>query len=437
MAFELWYLTLGALLVAVAMAASSLKRLPLTTTMFYLVIGILLGPAGLGVGRVDPLARAGALERASELAVLVSLFTAGLKLRAPLRDRQWRVPLRLAIVSMALTVGLVALVGTLFLGLPLGAAVLLGAVLAPTDPVLASDVQLESAADRDRLRFGITAEAGLNDGTAFPFVMLGLGLLGLHEIGPWGWRWVAKDVLWAVVGGLVIGAACGALVGRFVLYLRRRHKEGLGRDEFLALGLIGASYGAALAAQTYGFLAVFAAALALRAVEREHTGPEPREDVAGAAVAGRAEEIAVHPEKAPAFMAEAVLSFNERFERLLEVALVLTIGMMLAPGVLSLGHAWFVPVLLLVIRPFAVVLGLAGEGVPGRHVALTGWFGIRGIGSLYYLTHAIGFGIPRDVASQLVSLTLWCILVSVVVHGVSVTPLMSWYGSRAARRPAA
>jgi len=431
---ELWYLALGALLVAISAGASFVQRLPLTTTMFYLAVGAALGPLGIGVARIDPVTQSAALERIAELAVLVSLFTAGLKLRVPLRDRAWRVPLRLASVSMALTVALVAATGVLGLGLSLGAAVLLGAVLAPTDPVLASDVQLESSADRDQVRFGLTAEAGLNDGTAFPFVMLGLGLLGLKDLGAWGSRWLAVEVLWAIVAGLAIGAVAGTLVGRFVLYLRRRHREGVGRDEFLALGLIGASYGAALVAHAYGFLAVFAAALALRAVERGETGSKPRKDVSAAAALGRADEIAVHPEKAPAYLAEAVLAFNEKLERLLEVALVLAIGVMLSPETLSTRDLWFVPVLLLVVSPLAVVAGLAGAGVPRAHVAFLSWFGIRGIGSLYYLAHATGLGLPDDVARRLVSLTLWSIVVSVVVHGISVTPLMGWRARRAVAR---
>jgi NhaP-type Na+/H+ or K+/H+ antiporter len=166
--------------------------------------------------RLDPLADSCLVERVTEVAVIVSLFTAGLKLRLPLSDDPWRLTLRLAFMSMALTVGLIAAAGVFFMGLPVGAAVLLGAILAPTDPVLASDVQAAHAHDRDRLRFSLTGEAGLNDGTAFPFVMLGLGLLGLHDIGEYGWRWLAVDVLWAVAGGIAIGGALGTLVGRYV-----------------------------------------------------------------------------------------------------------------------------------------------------------------------------------------------------------------------------
>ena len=427
---ELWYLIIGLLLVGVAVSTTLVKRLPLTATMIYLALGAILGPFGLALFVVDPLQRATLLEHAAEIAVIVSLFTTGLKLRIPLRDKLWVVPVRLAFLSMTITVGLVALVGVYVIGLPLGAAILLGAVLAPTDPVLASDVQLENAADTDRLRFSITGEAGLNDGTAFPFVMLGLGLLGLHELGDWGWRWFAVDVVWAITGGLAIGALGGMLVGNLVIYLRRVHKEGIGSDEFLALGLIAAVYGIALLAHTYGFLAVFAAGLALRWLERHHTGDTPAEQMLETVTTGKKEEVATHPEKAPAHMTESLLGFNEQMERVLEVGLVLLVGAMLTPQFVSWRDLWFVPVLFLVIRPLAVLLGAQGKHVGQIQRGLICWFGIRGIGSVYYLMYAVGHGVPPEIATRLVSLTLCVIAVSVVVHGISAAPLMKWYHAR-------
>lgn len=427
---ELWFLIIGLLLVGVAVSGTMLKRLPLTATMLYLGLGVVLGPIGFGLFAVDPLQSTTLLERAAEIAVIVSLFTTGLKLRVPLRDKLWWIPVRLAFVSMTITVGLVTLVGVYGLGLPWGAAVLLGAVLAPTDPVLASDVQLESAADTDRLRFSITGEAGLNDGTAFPFVMLGLGLLGLHEIGAWGWRWLAVDVVWGIAGGLAIGAAGGIAVGKLVVYLRREHKEGIGADEFLALGLIAFVYGAALLTHTYGFLAVFAAGLALRALERQGTGDKPVEEMKEMVSSGKKEDIATHPEKAPAHMAETLLEFNEQMERVLEVALVLLVGAMLTPQFVSWRDLWFVPVLFIVVRPIAVLLGAPGKHIGKIQRGLICWFGIRGIGSIYYLMYAVGHGVAPEVASRLVSLTFCVISVSVIVHGVSAAPLMKWYHRR-------
>lgn len=432
--FDLAYFVIGTLLVVVAVVASFVKRWPLTETMIYLIAGAGLGPVGIGLFSLDALTSATLLERLAEIAVIVSLFTAGLKLRVPLRDPQWRTPLRLAFVSMVLTVGLVTLVSIAWLRLPLGAAVLLGAVLAPTDPVLASGVQLENVRDRDRLRFSLTGEAGLNDGTAFPFVMLGLGLLGLHDLGAAGWKWWAVDVAWAVGAGLAIGAAFGTLVARLVLWMRREHKEGVGRDEFLALGLIALSYGAAVLVHAYGFLAVFAAGVALRAVERQHSGDRVSGEVLAMETAGHKDEIATDPEKGPAHMAGAVLAFNEQMERIMEVALVLVIGVALSPAYLRFEELGFIAVLFLLVRPLAVHAGFLGVRKMGTtERGLISWFGIRGIGSLYYLAFAVNRGLPAELAWRLTTLTLTTIAISIFVHGITVTPLMSWYQKRRRR----
>ena len=429
MEFTLWSVIIGLLFVFMALSGSVLKRLPLTTSMLYLVVGFGLGPIGLGLIQLDPLAQAALLERLTEIAVLVSLFAAGLKLRVPFTDGKWFLPLRLAFGSMTITVGLIALAGVLGLGLPIGAAILLGGILAPTDPVLASDVQVEHALDRDRLRFGLTGEAGLNDGTGFPFVMLGLGLLGLHDLGDFGWRWLLIDLLWSILGGLLIGGLLGSLIGRLVIYLRRQYKEAVGLDDFLALGLIALAYGTALVAHTYGFLAVFAAGLALRRVERSFTGEKPSEEVLAIAMVGKKEEIATDPEKAPAYMAEALLGFNEQLERIGEVGVVLLIGGMLSFSYLPPQAFWFIPLLFLVIRPVSVLIGLIGSHTNILQRGLTCWFGIRGIGSLYYLSYAIAHGLPPELAHPLTALTLAVIVVSAVVHGISVTPLMSFYAT--------
>jgi sodium/hydrogen antiporter len=433
MTFTFWFLIAGGLLVFMALAGSVLRRLPLSTAMVYLAVGVALGPLGAGLLQVDLVRDAPLIERVAEIAVLISLFSAGLKLRIPLLEGRWHLPVRLAFGSMALTVGLIALAGVYGLGLPLGAAILLGGLLAPTDPVLASDVQVEHPGDRDRLRFSLTGEAGLNDGSAFPFVMLGLGLLGLHELGEYGWRWLAIDVLWAVTGGLAIGWFLGMLVGRLVLYLRREHKEALGLDDFLGLGLIALAYGMALLLHTYGFLAVFAAGLALRRIEMRSNGeqaePAPEAMLAGGAPerAEQAERLATDPEHAPAYMAQAVLGFNEQLERIGEVAVVVLVG-----GILSASHVpaaifWFAPLLFLVIRPISVWLGMLGSRSSGAQRRLIAWFGIRGIGSVYYLAYAAEHGLDPALAQQLGALVLSLVAVSIVVHGISVTPLMRRY----------
>ena len=440
MNFAIWCAVIGVLLIGMAVTGSLLSRLPLSTAMLYLAVGFGLGPAGVGLLSVDPFGYTELFERIAEIAVLVSLFATGLKLSLPFRERRWYMAVRLATVSMVITIALIALAAMVGLGLSLGAAILLGASLAPTDPVLASDVQVENAGDRDRLRFSLTGEAGLNDGAAFPFVMLGLGLLGLHDLGAGGWRWLAVDVVWGVFGGLAVGAALGYLVGKLVLYLRVHHREAVGLNEFLALGLIALSYGVALLVHTLGFLAVLAAALALRRTGKQPDDPASLHEAVHEAASSeevemKAEDaVATHPEHATAHMTHSVLGFNEQLERIVEVAVVLIIGGMLWYIEVPAATLWFAPVLFLLIRPVSVWLGLLGSRSTVDQRGLISWFGIRGIGSIYYLMYAMNHGLPAALAQQLVAITLAVVATSIVVHGISVTPLMLLYARREKER---
>lgn len=419
----------GLLLIAMTLAGSFIARLPLSAAMLYLGAGVAIGPMGLGLIQLNALTNVVMLERLTEVAVLISLFTAGMKLELPLTNRRWRIPVQLATLSMLVTVAAVTALGVYGLGLSLGAAVLLGAILAPTDPVLASDVQVGDPGDRDRLRFGLTGEGGLNDGTAFPFVMLGLGLLGLHDLGEGAWRWWTVDVLWAVAGGLGLGYLMGTLVGRTIIYLRMRHREALGSNEFIALGLIALTYGLALLSLTYGFLAVFAAGLALRRVH-EHKGGPAAAPLPALSPAHQ-EASGVH---ATSHMMNEVQGFNVQLESFLEVGIVLAVGVLLATVKFQAELLWFIPVLFLVVRPVAVYIGLLGTPVKNSHRRLIAWFGIRGIGSLYYLLYAISHDIEPALAKHLLSITLAVIVASVIAHGISVTPLMKRYEARKAAR---
>ncbi|MCA1585746.1 MAG: cation:proton antiporter, partial [Acidobacteria bacterium] len=200
-------------------------------------------------------------------------------------------------------------------------------------------------------------------------------------------------------------------------------------------GLIALAYGAALACHAYGFLAVFAAGLALRRVERLASGTARHEGVEAMARSGiPAEDIAAHADEAPAYMAQAVLAFNEQLERIGEVTAVIVVGA-------TLSMAWFLAdaislalVLFLGIRPLSAALGLVGAGLSRREYLLIGWFGIRGLGSLYYLMFAINHGLPKAVITPVVGVTLAVVALSIVVHGATVTPVMNrWSEHRPAR----
>lgn len=406
------YLLIGGLLLATGLSARWVERLPVTRAMVYLAAGFVIGPSLLGWFHFNPLEQAPLLERLTEGAVLLSLFTAGLKMPPPVSLARWRVPVLLATASMAVTIGLMAAFGVWALGLSLGGAVLLAAILAPTDPVLATEVQVRQPGDRDRLRFGLTCEAGMNDGSAYPFVMLGLALVGAEAGGVDWTRWLLVDTLWATVGGIAIGLAAGHGLGRL---LRRLRRTGGGLlEDFVGLGLIAVVYGICLAVSAGGFLGVFFAAVALRRSE----------GASRADLAPRATDASLH--------------FKEQLERLSELLLIVLVGGTLFLDSWSwraLATALF---LFTVARPLAVLVTLLGSRTPPRIRGLAGWFGVRGIGSLYYLMFVIGAGVGEPLALELIHVTLIVVTLSILVHGVSVKPALRrfWRREPPSQRPA-
>jgi NhaP-type Na+/H+ or K+/H+ antiporter len=414
-----WCLVIGLLLIGMGLTDTVRRDLPFSASALYLLAGWLMGPEVGGLLRLDLFDDARLLEVVTEVAVLISLFAVGLRLRVRLTDRLWLTPVRLATLGMLLTIGGLALVGVWF-GLSLGAAMLLAAILAPTDPVLASEVQVDDPNDRDKLRFGLSGEGGLNDGTAFPFVMLALGLLGLHELGEGTWRWWGVDLLWAVTGALVLGWVLGWSFSRMVLHLRREREQALGMESFLTLGLIALTYGLALTINSYGFLAVFVAGLAMRSVEFA--------DSDGKRHAHGSDESP----KTSAYMARVVLDFALDIERLAELTVMLLVGSLLHAEVFNWASLGMAAALLLVVRPLAVQLTLIGSDLTRGQRRLAAWFGIRGVGSIYYLAFAISHGVVGDEATWVAHAVLATVVASVVLHGASATPAMRLY--RRARR---
>jgi NhaP-type Na+/H+ or K+/H+ antiporter len=403
-----------------------LKRLPVTPAIVYLAVGLLVGPTILNLFHFNPLKESALLEVLTEVAVLISLFSAGVKMPVPFSFVRWRTPILLASVSMAVSVGMVAAFAYYLLGLPLGAGVLLGAILAPTDPVLATDVQIRHPGDRDQLRFTLTCEAGMNDGSAFPFVMLGMGLLGLHELGEFGLHWALVDVLWATVAGIAIGVVSGAALAHLGRKLRGNPPAHKLMDDFLGLGLIGVVYGLSVLVDAWGFLAVFFAAVALRQTELKLAGADP--DNPERPQADRIEPEAANtiPDIDPApTVSGGSLVFKEHLERLSELMLVLLIGGTLFLDSWSWRAVGFALFLFMVARPVSVLVGLLGTRTSWPIRGMVGWFGVRGIGSLYYLMYAIQHGLPEDLALDLIQLTLIAVSLSILVHGTSVKPLMS------------
>jgi NhaP-type Na+/H+ or K+/H+ antiporter len=447
MSFLGWMGLCGGLLLLMALSSAYLRRLPVSTSAIYLGVGLAIGPLGFGWLEVDLRNAAPWVERLTEVAVVVSLFVGGLKLRLPVSDSAWRAAFRLAGPVMLASILGVALVARVGLGLDTAAALLLGAVLAPTDPVLAGAVSVTTAADHDRLRYGLSGEAGLNDGLAFPFVIFAL-LWGAHG-GPGGWlgAWAAHRLVWAVPAALLLGYALGTGVGRLAVWLRSRHRDPAAPNDFLALALIALAYVGAEAMAAWGFLAVFAAGVGLRRAETAVVGQTPHPEVSGApptpqgpstggpaphppAEALVAAQVDADDLREPAVAAGVLvaetLSFGDTLERLLEVLLVVLVGVCLA------RHWDFraVPLALAlfgVIRPVSTALLLARTPTTPIQRGLMGWFGIRGIGSLYYLSYALSHGVSGHAAADASGLTVSVVALSVLLHGATAQPLLSRY----------
>jgi len=405
-------LLLGVVLLAVCLLERHVTRLPMSPATVYLAVGWIAGWMVQGRVARPPTApeRADMLVIVTEIAVLISLFAVGLQLRMPGSLKDWRVAAMLASVTMVVTIALATLAGWwLMPGLGLAGALLLAGILAPTDPVLASEVQIRSRIDRDAGRVALTAEGGLNDGTALPVVLLALGLLGVGELGAHGVRWLWHDLAWPIAGGAVLGWAFGRGLGRLIHYLMRTG-HALGWDELLYLGIITLAYGLSLLTATSSFLFVFAAALGL-------FRRTPRAGTPLAAGIGEHDELS-----------DRLVAFGHRCGRLVEVAMVLALGFAMAWVQWRGESLAYAALLLVVIRPLSVFLTV--PGLPRTQRRIVAWFGIRGVGSLFYLAFVIDSGLPPALSADLVNATLPAIALSVLLHGVSATPLMALYRKR-------
>lgn len=365
-------------------------RRPASTAVLSLGLGVLIGPVGFGL--LDPAPREDGrlIEAMGEVALLVSLYCVGLRLRTPLEWRLWRAPIRLATAAMLATILLAAGAAHVLLGLSFAQALLLAAILAPTDPVLASELPAVPGADHDDPRFVLTAEGGLNNGLALPAVLFGLGLNGLDGMGPAALGWLSVDLLWAVGAGLALGWLIGTGTARWISRL----------DEVLAVFVAAAlAYGSAVALRADAFLAVFAAGVALSR--------------------GGTLRMAIRPR----MLSPRILEHARRIERIALTMVIVLVGVLVAATPVRPEMLVFALALLLVARPLAVRIGLVGLPAESWHRRVLAGYGVRGAASLYYLAWGINQGLAAPLAHELMAITLITLAVSVVLHGLSAPPL--------------
>ncbi|MEJ8324796.1 cation:proton antiporter [Kosakonia sacchari] len=429
MEYLAWTAAAGCLLLFMSLSYGWISRVPVPIFGLYLLVGIACGPWMLGLIGIDIVRHAPLTSRITEMAMAASLFITGLKIRLPLTSPYWRMGIILALPAMLLTIAGIMLAAHFMADLSWPLSLALAAILAPTDPVLASLVAINDAQDDDRLRIALSSEAGLNDGTALPFLMLALvwqkagGAISADE---W-FHWLSVDLLWALVGGLGIGFVLGRLIG--LVATRSRHAQGeVAPSDFIALALICLSFSLAMMLSASGFLAAFAAGIGLRSaemsVQKRHTSEDDHDLPAEMQVNPHTRHgLEEHnPIKSVGLVVGDALSFGDTVERLLAAGLVIVLGV-------TLSRHWDANALLLaftvfiIIRPLAVWLLTWRSGESVLHRLSLGWLGIRGIGSLNYIAYAWTHGLQNAGAITDIAITI--VTLSVLVHGISVTPLLT------------
>ena len=389
---------IGLLIAMVAWLPLLLRRLPLSLPIVCVALGAALFALPMFEGQPLPQRYPGITERLTEFVVIIALMGAGLKIDRVFAWREWGVTWRLLGVTMPLSIVAIALLGV-GIGIPVFAALLLGASLAPTDPVLASDIQVgpPRSGEEDEVRFGLTSEAGLNDGLAFPFVHLAIALSAAAATGePWVSQWLAYNLAWKIVVGVAGGWLVGRLFGWLTFHMPTESQLSNTGDGLIAIAATLVSYGVVEVVHGYGFLAVFVAALTLRHAHREHDFQREMHDL------------------------------TEQVERLAMMGLLLLFGGALVSGILApLG--WldfgFAAVVVLLVRPLAGIVALAGLKATWSEKLTLSFFGIRGIGSFYYLSYGTNHGaFPQ--AERLWGIVGLIVLLSILLHGLTVTPIM-------------
>jgi sodium/hydrogen antiporter len=392
--FETTVALLGGLLVVGALVSGIARRSFLSLTALFVLAGFLLGPAGVSVLEFDP--RSGFVQQLAIVALVVILFRDGLEVEAEMLQTAWHLPLRKLVLAMPITAGIVALATHAFVGLGWTEAFLVGVLLSPTDPVLSSGVVTNPRVPRI-VRHSLNLESGMNDGLALPGVLALAAALGAQD-GFVVWKFVLQDVGLGLVFGVVCGLLASVLMPRAGALERGDipdHQKSL-----YALGVAFATYGVTvLEPHGNGLIAVFVCAITL-GIRR----PDLR-----AYFEQRAAEIVEIVKLGIFVVFGAVLTFSILFE----------------DGWAAAGVA---AVALLVARPVAVWVALAGTGTDSATKAFMAWFGPRGVATMTFSLLVLSQGI--DAGERIFGIAALTVFCSIIAHGLTDTPGAEWIARR-------
>jgi sodium/hydrogen antiporter len=349
---------------------------------------------------LEPVANPRPWEIISEICVVVGLFGTGLRIDRLGKREQWTPTLRLLVIAMPVCIFLIALLGWTLAGLTIAGGILLGAILAPTDPVLAGDVQVGPPHEGGEhpVRYTLTTEAGLNDGLAFPFVHLGIliaaaGGLTFELAG----EWLVRDLVYRVVVGVAAGAGVGWLLGKLLFGWPRGNALAETGSGVVAFAGVLVAYGFTELVEGYGFIAAFASGYTLRRIETEHAFHRRLHD------------------------------FSESMEHALTAILLVALGA--AIPILWPYYDWTLGAiglaLIFIIRPLVGWTSLAGTKFKGRERAVVAFYGVRGIGSIYYLSYA-GSHMELVNEYQLWATIAFTVFASTIVHGLTAGLAVEW-----------
>ncbi len=385
------YILVGLLVLAIPWLKRFEKYQILNVPLFALLLGMIFYSLPINLPDPDPIKYEFEILKLTELVVIISLMGAGLKIDKDFSFKGYRVPLLLVGITMILSIASVILMGW-WVGLVPASAVLLGAVFAPTDPVLASEIQVkieEKEEEEHPINFSLTAEAGLNDGMAFPFTWLAVAvaMYGLNY-GEWLGTWIWKDVLYRIGGGIVIGYVMGKVMAWTFFELPRKIKFTPKRLGFLAVAITLFVYGITEAAHAHGFIAVFVAALTMRHYEKQHKFHQEMHDVI------------------------------EQTELFLTVVILFLLGGYVVQkwfGTLPLSMMGICLAFIFILRPLFGILATLGTDMPWKHRWIVAFLGIRGIGSFFYLAFAL-HQTEFEQKELLWSAVAFLVFVSAIVH---------------------